>query len=71
MFEYEETDLPEIEFDRTYPLTDGDSVSYYTAGKWTFSDRSDEDADLEEARLGALAWIAWYKFLMSGGLDGE
>jgi hypothetical protein len=75
-FTYTPEELPEITPDASWAIRDpagkADIVRYYRTDDrgselgWSFSNL--EDADLEYIRASALAWIAWYEFVVDGGL---
>lgn len=67
-FNYSEDELPNVTEGVSYMLGDkslaeGETITYYNVGGWSFSNLDVEDGNLEHARASALAWIAWFNYL--------
>lgn len=64
MFKFDESKVPEVRLDASWPLQDGTHYSIYKAGDWDFEYFIDEQVDeLGHAENAIYAWIAWYNWL--------
>jgi hypothetical protein len=71
--------LPEVTFDREYPLGVGGKVKYYDVAGWSMEVVFDEngnldpdcDVNLEDAERSALAWQAWTEFVKTKGWEND
>lgn len=59
-------DIPIIREHQRWKLREGGWNVHYEAGNTGFSFDSADESDAEYALKGALAYIAWYRFLTDG-----
>jgi hypothetical protein len=64
-FEYDPSELPPVREDIAFHLPNGERIRYFYAKDWSFSNLTDEDANIDRVREAVLAHIAWYEFLLT------
>lgn len=62
-FTFDPADLPKVNPGPEYTLTDGRRNSIVQVGDMSFD--SVDESDPDDAYNNALAWIAWYEYLVS------
>ena len=64
MFNFDESNVPEVKLEDSWTLEDGSKYEVYVAGGWDFEYFEDEEVDfISNARDAVYAWIAWLNWL--------
>jgi hypothetical protein len=68
MFNFDESQVPEVTLKDSWKLEDGKNYEIYEAGGWDFEYFEDDRVDeAEHARRAIYSWIAWLNWLEEKG----
>ena len=62
-FKYDPNLVPDVKLEREWPIENGILNQVYRAGDWSFE--TSEEANVQYAKSGIYAWIAWHDFLVA------